>query len=121
MIQRLKKVPHTEALKEFNLFKLSRRRLRSHLITLGNTFTRRNQWSHTLHLLKRQRKAWPEQIAGSLKDRQMKTGKKNCFVTIIVQKILTRIGESLAFHIFKSGLNVLEIVSITGLGKEVTQ
>lgn len=47
--------------------------------------------------------------------------KKNCFVTIIVQKILTRIGESLAFHIFKSGLNVLEIVSITGLGKEVTQ
>lgn len=44
MIQRLKKAPHTEALKEFNLFKLSRRRLRSHLITLGNTFTKRNWW-----------------------------------------------------------------------------
>ena len=44
MIQRLEKMSYTEALKEFNLFKLSRRRLRSHLITLGNTFTRRNRW-----------------------------------------------------------------------------
>lgn len=43
MIQRLEKASYTQALKEFNLFKLSRRRLRSHLIALGNTFTRRNR------------------------------------------------------------------------------
>lgn len=55
MIQRLKKAPHTEALKEFNLFKLSRR-LRSHLITLGNTFTRRNQWFAYTPLTKESKK-----------------------------------------------------------------
>lgn len=51
----------------------------------------------------------------------MKTEKTNSFFAIIVQKRLTKIRESLAFRIFKSGLNVLEIVPITGLGKEVTQ
>lgn len=55
MIQRLKKVPHTEALKKFNLFKLSRR-LRSHLITLVNTFTRRKQWVTYTPLTKEARK-----------------------------------------------------------------
>lgn len=75
----------------------------------------------TLHLLKNERKTWPEKKAGSLKGRQMKTGKNNCFFTIIVQKIFNKTGESLSFHIFKSRLNVLEIMSVTGVGKEVTE
>lgn len=53
MIQGLEKVPYTEALKEFSLFKLSRRRLRSHLITPGNTFTRRNRWVTQAPLINR--------------------------------------------------------------------
>lgn len=56
MIQRLEKVPYTEALRKFNLFKLSRRRLRSHLITLGNTFARRNQWISQAPLTNRAKK-----------------------------------------------------------------
>lgn len=51
----------------------------------------------------------------------MKKEENNCFFTNIVQKRLTKVGESLAFHIFKPGLGVLETVPVTGLGKEVTQ
>lgn len=116
MIQRLKKAPHTEALKEFNLFKLSRRRLRSHLITLGNTFTRRNQRFTYTSLTKEPKKGTARTNCWRLQRQANENCKKIFFFTIIVQKILSKIGK---YHIFESELNVLEIVSITDLGKAV--
>lgn len=120
MIQRLEKMPYIEALKEFNLFKLSGRRLRSHLITVSNTFNRRSLWSAQGFILTQTRKTWPEKIDGSLK---CKLENVIIFSQLFLRKnILRKMEDCPSFGIFKLGVDAfLDVGSVTRLkrGKSI--
>lgn len=120
MIQRLEKMPYIEALKEFNLFKLSGRRLRSQLITVSNTFNRRSLWSSQGFILTKTRKTWPKQTDGSLK---CKLGKVIIISQLFFRKnVLRKMEDCPSFDIFNLGLDAfLDIGSVTGLkrGKSI--